>query len=308
MTEHAHDLTTTPDSPPAQTNGRIKKRMDAGNSGDIVVLPVDLLKVDHLYQRDLDARVVEKIAKEWDIVTAGTLVVSHRANGEYFVVDGQHRLAGAQLAGESEVLCQVIEGLTPQEEAELRIKGNFKKSDRIGEAFRARVFAHDPVALGMQAVVEEFDTKINYVPDPERGINAIAALEMLYRRDEGKHLHRVLATLKTAFGNVDAGHASSNLLKGVSWFLDRHTPEINHTRFLERMRMEGVGAIGRMARNHKAAMGGSLWINTYKALVELYNYGLRENNRLEWRTSRSSRAFVSEAGAPPRGGNASDGW
>ena len=140
-----------------------------GGSGTIEAVSIGQLKVDLLYQRDLDATVVEKIAREYDIVTAGTIVVSLRDNGDMFIVDGQHRVAGATLAKETHMLAQIIEGLTEQEEAVLRLKGNYKKNDRIGEVFRARIFAQDPVALGIRDLLAEYDTRINFSPVAEHG-------------------------------------------------------------------------------------------------------------------------------------------
>lgn len=280
---------------------RKTQTLQAGGAGEITVLPLDLLHVDHLYQRDLIMEVVDRIAANWDIVTAGTIVVSRRADGTLYVVDGQHRFAAAKLAGETEILAQVVDGLTAEEEAHLRIQGNYKRSDRINEVFRARVFAGDPTALALQEIAHRYDTEINFVPDASKGLNAISSLEHLYNLDNGVRLSRVFAVIKDAWGEVGGPNASSAILKGLAWFLDRHSEEIDRQRLIERMRMEGPAAIGRSARNHKAALGGTHWINTYRALVEVYNYNLRENSRLEWRTNRSSK-FI------PGGSGGGDSW
>lgn len=265
-----------------------QKTLDAGGAGQIVVLPIASLKIDHTYQRDLIADVVEKIKDEWDIVTAGTIVVAQRENGDLYVVDGQHRLAAATLAGETEILAQLVSGLTPEEEAQLRIQGNFKRSDRISEVFRARVFAGDEVAVGLQSLCKRYDTQINYVPDYQHGINAIAACESIYRFDNGGLLAEVFDHIKAAFGTVEGAHAGGNIVKALAWWLQRHDQEADVTRLVSKMRAAGVSYIARNARNYKAAMGGSQWLNTYRALVDIYNEGLRDNNKLEWRTSRSS--------------------
>lgn len=264
-----------------------RKPFDAAQAGAIEVVKIDDLHSDNLYQRDLIAQVVENIANEYDIVTAGTIVVSKRPNGDLYIVDGQHRVAGAKLAGETHVLAQVIESMTPEDEAKRRIQGNYKKTDKVYEVFRARVFAKDPVALGITELLAEFDTRINYVPDFQHGINAVSAVEGIYKLDNGVRLRRILTTLVAAFGDAQGPHANGNLLKSVGWFLDRHSEEADIERLITRMTAEGVGSLTRKAVNMKAVMGGTQWINMYRALVEIYNERLADGNKLEWRTSRS---------------------
>jgi len=265
-----------------------RKPFDVAQAGSIEVVSIEDLHSDPLYQRDLIAQVVENIANDYDIVTAGTIVVSQRPNGDMFIVDGQHRVAGAKLAGETHVLAQVIENMTPEDEAKRRIQGNYKKTDKVYEIFRARVFAGDPVARGITALLAEFDTQINYVPDYDRGINAVSAVEGIYKMDDGVRLRRILQTLTAAFGDVQGAHANGNLLKSVGWFIDRHGEEADIERLISRMTTEGVGSLTRKAVNMKAVMGGTQWINMYRALVEVYNERLADSNKLEWRTLRSS--------------------
>lgn len=278
---------------PSPTRRKNQKPYEAGGAGTIEVVQIDLIKIDHLYQRDLNAEVVEKIAREYDIVTAGTIVLSRRPSGDLYVVDGQHRLAGASLAGEKEILAQIVDNLTPEEEAKLRVQGNYSRPDRINEVFRARVFAGDPVALHMQEIAGEFGSAFNYLPEGNSGINAIGSAEAVYKMDGGKRLRRTLAFIDEVWGGITPDRASAVTLKGITFFLDRHESEVDMRRLKERVTAEGVGSLLRMARNHKAALGGSLWVNFYRALVEVYNYNLRESHRLEWRTSRSTVIFHS---------------
>lgn len=287
------------------TAAKTKRDIPNGGAGTIEVVEIATLKVEHLYQRDLNADLVQQIAKNWDIVTAGTIVVSKRKSGDMYVVDGQHRIAGAVYAGETHILAQVIEGLTPEEEADLRIKGNVKRADRIQELFRARLFSGDKVARALAGIAEEFDTKINVAPDMNHGLNAIAAIEAIYMDDgTGDKLRRTFRTIKEAWGKTGGDYTSAPVLKGLTWFLDRHMSEIDYARLIDRLRTEGPGSIGRVARNYKAAMGGAMWLNTYRAIVEAYNYNLREQSRLEFRTNRHTRGF----GGRHEGGGSSDSW
>ena len=273
-----------------------KGSRDFGDVGEMRVVKIADLKIDHLYQRDLIAAVVEKIARDYDIVTAGTIVVSERDSGELFIVDGQHRTAGALRAGETEILAQVLTGMSAEDEARLRLQGNFKRTDTIYENFRARLFANDEVALGMRKIAELEETQFNMAPNESaHGINAIASAEAIYRSDgTGQKLREVLNALRQAFGALDSRKASSANMKGIAWFLDRHDAEIDRERFFDRLRLQGTAALHRMAVNHKAAMGGAMWLNVYRAMVEVYNHGLQDKNRLEWRTNRATVQYKGE--------------
>lgn len=78
-------------------------------SGPIPVelIEIDRLTVDHSYQRDLDQKFVEKIGTSWDWRLAGVIHVNQR-NGSLKVVDGQHRVAGAVIAGVRALPCLMM--------------------------------------------------------------------------------------------------------------------------------------------------------------------------------------------------------
>lgn len=257
----------------------------AGTAGEIKLVKVGDLKVDHSYQRDLKAPMLEKMQdRSFDDATAGIISVSLRASGEMYIVDGQHRSALARLEGRESILAQVFEGLTPQQEADLRDRMHLRRADTVYEIFKARIFAGDPVARGMQKIAREFETTINFVPDSKRGINTIATVEAIYKLDQGQSLRSVFKLIREAWGAVEGPNATASTIKGTYWFLERHKIEAEYNRVIERLKTEGVASLTRMARSHQGALGGSMWLNTYRAMVEVYNHGLREQNKLEWRT------------------------
>lgn len=64
--------------------------------------PLDLLALDHSYQRGADnlasKRLIRSIARDWNWDMCLPLIAARRPGVvEFFVVDGQHRLAGARL-------------------------------------------------------------------------------------------------------------------------------------------------------------------------------------------------------------------
>jgi len=260
-------------------------------AGNIEALLIDDIKIDGTYQRDISADLVQSMAREWDITVAGPIVVSRRgSSGDLFVVDGQHRMAAAKLAGETHILAQVVSGLGRKTEAEMRLKGNVRRGDKAIERFRAQMAAGNRESLAIVELCETFGTKINLNgPSMEHGLNAISTLERLYRRDKGVLLTPVFETIQTAWGEIGGPNATNPVMQGIAWALEAHGEEIDRARVIERLKAEGPEALLRKAQAQKAAMGGSLWLNWYRGLIESYNYRLPDGARLEWRTRGYTR-------------------
>lgn len=264
----------------------------AGEAGEFEVVSLDALKVDHSYQRDLDVNLVQKIARDWDIAAAGPIVCNRRDDGSLYVVNGQHRAAAAKTAGEMEIIAQVTQGLSQAEEAELRLKGNTRRTDKVQERFRAQLAALHPESLAIVDIAGKFGTRINPWPDTKHGINAVSTIEELYRKDRGGHLVRVLEFIQEAFGQADGPNVTTAALKGVSWLLERHDTGMDRKRMVERLGVEGMPQLMRAAMSHRAALGGSLWMNYYRAMVGVYNERLPEGKRIEWRTTASAKRIA----------------
>lgn len=271
-------------------------------AGSAEVLPIEKINVDPDYQRSLRHDLIERIRKEWDIVKAGPILVSQRTDGSLWCVDGQHRMLGAQGAGETEIFANVIHGLTPEEEAALRLARNDRKPDTIGEKFKTRLVMGDPVAHRMVEIARQFHTQINTEPNMHSGINAIGAVEMLYKLDDGSTLISVLNTLKDAFGTEELHGrvVSVAMLKGTAWFLNRHIGrEVPRKDFIQRLREVDMNDIDRKARTTKAALGGSMWINYYRAMVEIWNFRRTEKQRIDW-VIQGSLSTLGGDSEPPR--------
>jgi hypothetical protein len=119
------------------------------NKSEIVWLPTQTLLVDSDYQRRVSQSKVSKMAKNWHPQSVGVIVVSLRADGRYYVIDGQHRVAAAKKIGITELRCEVHKDLPIQTEAKTfhYNNANRKSPNRI-ELFNALRIEGDPaVAL-----------------------------------------------------------------------------------------------------------------------------------------------------------------
>lgn len=267
--------------------------IDLGGFGSAEVLRLDALTIDPDYQRDVRHDLVNKIGREYDIVKAGPILVSERADGSLRVVDGQHRMLGAIQAGEEEIFANVIRGLSQRKEAELRLARNDRRSDTIYEKFRTRLVMGDEKAHAIVEVCRQQGARINLTPNTSSGINGIASLELLYDIDgTGVTLGRTLRCVGEAFADEDGkprftgDTASTSMMKAVTWFLAQHVDagEVPWTPFVERLGAAGHADLKRKSVSHRAINGGAAWLNHYRGMVELWNFGRREDNKLRAKT------------------------
>lgn len=281
------------------------KYIDLGDWGSAEVLPIADIQIDPDYQRDLRHDLIDKIAREYDVVKAGPILVSKRADGSLWNVDGQHRMIGAERAGETEVFANVVHGLTQEQEAALRLARNDRRADSIYERFRTRLVMGDEVAHRIVEIVRQNNSDVNLVPNAQTGINAVACLELLYDVDgTGTWLGRVLRALRESFGDdhMNAETCSASMMKAVAWFLAQHVDsrEASYEEFTTRLGQYGPEDIRRKAVSHKAANGGAMWINYYRAVVEAWNFR-RSKNQLRWKTIGSISRLGSAADGLARG-------
>lgn len=85
----------------------------------MVIHSSKLIYPRELYQRGIQRKRVELIAKDFNEYTANEPKVSFR-NGRYYVTDGQHTIEGRILRNggrDLPILCKVYTGLTMEQEA-----------------------------------------------------------------------------------------------------------------------------------------------------------------------------------------------
>lgn len=89
-----------------------------------VFYPVDINELYFAdYQRGVNYRKVKRYYENYDADIYGIIIVSHR-DGKYYVIDGQHRVEVAKRLGLKSIMCQILEGLTYEDEADKFYKLN----------------------------------------------------------------------------------------------------------------------------------------------------------------------------------------
>lgn len=127
----------------------------------IGALPLELLFVDMSYQRPSHTK-VKKIAAEFDLNKCGMILVSYRSDtGLFAIIDGSHRFEAARLIGMQTMVCQILTGLSVEQEA-LVFAAQNENCVRLTEndLLKAQVRAGDEIAIGFQNLCREFGIKL----------------------------------------------------------------------------------------------------------------------------------------------------
>lgn len=283
------------------------KVLDKLHSSSVVQkVPLKMLQIDRSYQRNPSQSLVELIANDYDELASELVLVSNRGKrsgdilGGYFLVNGQHRSLAAQKLDHEDIWARIMDTSKLDDpaalEAALRIKLNVKLGDQPLERFKAQVRAGDEDSLAIVKILAHFGTRVNEKIDMNEGINSIATMEALYAVDGGALLAETLEIIKEAFGNLSGKRVSAAMLKGLGWFVEKHGSQTDRGRLMDRIRLAGTEQIHRRGITQQSVMGGSLWMNYYRAFVELYNDGLQQKSRLEWILKGANKFSVRSKG------------
>jgi len=180
-----------------------------GNPPSLEWIGVDRLSVDPAYQRATDSPASRKIivgmVKGWDWALCQPLVVSRRAGGGLFILDGQHRHAGAVERGDIPHLpCVVLGGVALAEEAGTFVALN-QQRQRLSQAdiFHAMLAAGDADAQLVQDLLEETGWRLvrsRNTAARKPGELDCAPMIVIQLRYEGRAaIHQGLTSLRAAY-------------------------------------------------------------------------------------------------------------
>lgn len=165
-------------------------------------IPIALLRSDSRYQTPIIDSIVENIVENFSSAAVNPPLVSRRADGTLWVIDGQHTVKGHIDLGRAEIDCKVIEGLTIKDEADLFLIRNDPASRRKlskKQSFKARVEAGDPIAVAMNKIFREGKWTLH-----GRGpmkLTSVPMAEECYNLDGGRSLALALADCDNAWPN-----------------------------------------------------------------------------------------------------------
>lgn len=237
------------------------------------------------YQRDLDDLWVRRILQTFDARLVRRPWVSYRDDA-YWLIDGQHTVAGLSDLGIDAMECEVFEGLSYQDEARLHESiQRLRKAPRLYDSYRALIEAGDPEVIGLRDCIERHGYRV----EPRGGkagsvITAIGALWKVWKttpaRDVGEGLDAMRewkAIERSIPGYVmagvclfvrDANAASGYDKKRLKTIVRQNAPSAVELKVKD-FGPQGIGSSSRPTRARDAIAG-------------LYNRGLSPSERVSF--------------------------
>lgn len=245
-----------------------------GKTANVKWVPINLMKVNPLAQRELKQHRVDRLAANFDIEKLGIPTVNHR-DGFFWLVDGQTRVTALKQAlpewDGKQIQCTTYEDLTEQEEADLFLSLNDVTPVSVMDKYKVGVVAGREEDVAIDRIIRKLGLKVG-LDNGEGVIKAPGTLRRVYERSGKDVLERTLRLTVEAWG--DSGLQSA-IIDGVAYAVDRYGNGLDDEWFVQRMGnvRGGVGALLSSAhilrKQTSAAMGHAV----AAALVNAYNGG-----------------------------------
>lgn len=245
-------------------------------------IPIKDIRLDSVYQRDLDSIRIRRVVEQWDDRMVGVLAVSHRA-GILWCVDGQHRLAAMRELGILFCNAIVYDGLAQTEEAALFVELNRnRKPPNAWELFKAEAAALHEDVLNIIRIVHSLGYQIGRVTNHST-ISAISALRRIYRLGGEPLLTATLRSVRGAWTGRELS-LGGQVLEGLALFYHsfRGEPQYDDDRLARVMERNAplkiIGDAQEIAA--KRAVSGRSAVFLAEAIRDIYNMGLKREKKL----------------------------
>lgn len=194
-------------------------------------LSPDELHINEQYQRTISTKrgqtIIRGIAEEFDWALFLPLVVTTRAEGGYWVIDGQHRLAGAKAKPLDEVPVVLMDIKTASDQARAFVGINARRVNMNPLAIHhAMVAAADPLAVSLQNCCDKAGVEIPRYPKMLSVIKpnetmSLAALKTTLRLCGPDALIWSLRILRAAYAD-EPGQLGGGYIRALATFYRVH--------------------------------------------------------------------------------------
>ncbi|MBO4269943.1 ParB/RepB/Spo0J family partition protein [Microbispora triticiradicis] len=250
-----------------------------------VEVDIDSLKIDEDAQRGLNQKRAKGIADGLIVDALGSIVVSERADGDRYVVDGMHRTEACRLRGLRTIKAEIHYGLTQQQEATLFLIKN-RESAKVStlDEYKVGLTAGDALCVNVDRVLTSHDLKLG--SSSTNSVGAVSAVLRITKQYGPEVLDRTLQVVQAAWGRNKESW-DGVILGGVAMFLSRHGAGIDDEDLAKRLLKRGMAARWRSEALTRASNGGynnsgtgSRESQCYQMVVESWNKGRSANNRV----------------------------
>jgi len=184
-------------------------------------IAIDQMVIDTRYQRSLSPkgrRMIQKIADGWDWKSYQPVSVAPTPDGLFAVVDGQHRVHAAAVAGLRMLPCYVVP-MTPVEQAKAFTAVNQDRTRLTAAAlFKARLAAGEPAAQAEAAAVEAAGCRLmTYMPSASQrragDVFAYGLISKMVADGEGEAVTVGLRAIRQSQAGGARGEATGESLR-----------------------------------------------------------------------------------------------
>lgn len=184
----------------------------------IALVPVSLIKVDHVaYQRE-EKRHVIKMSKEWDDTQCTLLLVNYRsAEGWFYAIDGQHRTVAAQILGIEYLACEIFIDLSVEEEAKRFLYYNTgTKSLSPFDTFKANICWGETNDMAIKKVCDDHGIAIIDRKNKQRTLKSVTVARSIYKTGGIAALNWIFSLIEGAHWEDFKESYSADILMGLS--------------------------------------------------------------------------------------------
>ena len=245
----------------------------------VVIHSSKLIYPRELYQRGIQRKRVELIAKDFNEYTANEPKVSFR-NGRYYVTDGQHTIEARILRNGGKdlpILCKIYTGLTMQQEALFFAEQNGHAAPlTAGIKLRAKVVGEDAPSVAFLAATNRVGLDFNYdsLQLSDYRISCVGTALKLYNQMGEKIYCEALRLIVAAWeGKPDSFRAS--VLRGMMHFMELYHGEFSEERLIRALRSVHPMEIYRSGMDNPAKLPG--WKKYVFPIYMAYNGKCRKD-------------------------------
>lgn len=242
--------------------------------GEFALINKRELHVDESYQRAHKKTRVLKLSAEWSWIACGAISVALRDPGEWWVMDGQHRVLAAQQRDDiQELPCMVFDVESTAQEAQGFLDSNInRKPMTMVDRFNALLATGDHAAQVVAELVAKAHLRVDSGPS-SHVVNCVGALLQCCAEDEMR-FRRIWAV---AVEVCEGEKIHQTLIYGM-FYLESHIPDqsLSDNRWRKRLRQIGPADLSRAIAQSAAYHGGSRSnVNAALGIANAINKGLR---------------------------------
>lgn len=245
--------------------------------GTLKNLHKDVLQIHPAYQRDVIPAKVKEITQNWSWVGAGAIVVGERG-GEFWVIDGQHRVLAAKRRSDiTHLPCVIFQTACVKQEAVafLDLNTGRKPVSSIGK-FKAMIAAGDAAACTVHKTLENLGVTPKATANKSKELKSVAWAI----RKAGEDADKFELVMRIAAELSHDIPIQEKLLDGL-WYIHQYLPcGIDDKRFSDRVRAIGARKLIDAANKASAYFvrgGAKTWAT---GMMDEINKGLRHKFEL----------------------------